>query len=77
MSSIIVHTNNPQELDLLKNILKKMKYSFETISEEKQREIKVSDGEMKSILRGLEQANNGVLSDSIDVHQKAKKLYSK
>ncbi|SFH96530.1 hypothetical protein [Halpernia frigidisoli] len=69
---ILVHPSSSEEQNLLESLLKKMKISFER--KETSQKIIVSDAEMESISRGLEQANNGGIVSSVDVHNKAKLL---
>ncbi len=74
MASIVVQVNNQEEINLLKSLLNRMKFSFETISEEI---IKVSPEEIRSINKGIDEADKGLLKDSTEVHQLARSLCSK
>ena len=74
MNTIIVHPTTPEETSFLENLLKRMKFSFEKVSEEI---ITVSPEELKSINIGIVEANDNKLTDNADVHQKARALCSK
>lgn len=74
MNTIIVHPTTPEETRFLENLLKRMKFSFEKVSEEI---VTVSPEELKSINNGIDEANADKLIDSSDIHQKARALCSK
>ena len=73
--AILIHPDTSEKQFLLEDLLKKMKISFE--STESNERIKVSNAEMESIKKGLEQANNGELISSKEIHEKARLLCSK
>lgn len=74
MNAFIIHPANQEEASLLESLLKRMKFSFEKISEET---VTVSPEEMVSINKGIDEANENKLTDSADVHKKARALCSK
>lgn len=74
MNTIIVHPANPEESSFLENLLNRMKFKFEKNSKEK---VIVSEDELKSINKGILQANENKLTNSSDVHKKARALCSK
>ncbi|MFL9833985.1 hypothetical protein [Chryseobacterium terrae] len=74
MNTIIVHPTTPEEASFLENLLKRMKFSFEKVSEEI---VTVSPEELKSINIGIDEANDNKLADNSDVHKKARELCSK
>jgi hypothetical protein len=74
MNTIIVHPTTPEEASFLENLLNRMKFSFEKVSEEI---VTVSPEELKSINNGIDEANANKLVKSSDVHQKARALCSK
>lgn len=74
MNTIIVHPATPEETSFLENLLKRMKFSFENVSIEN---TPISPEEIKSINRGIDEANENKLIDSSEVHQKARALCSK
>ncbi|SDF81029.1 DUF2683 family protein [Epilithonimonas hungarica] len=74
MNAFIIHPANQEEASLLESLLKRMKFSFEKVSEEK---IAVSPEEIQSINRGIDEANENKLTNSSDVHKKARELCSK
>jgi hypothetical protein len=74
MENIIVHPATPEETSFLENLLNRMKFKFEKNSKEK---VIASEDELKSINKGIDQANENKLIDSSDVHQKARALCSK
>ena len=74
MNTIIVHPANPEESSFLENLLNRMKFKFEKNSKEK---VIVSEDELKSINNGILQANENKLTNSSDVHKKARALCSK
>lgn len=74
MDTIVVHPTTPEESKFLENLLKRMKFSFEKVSEEI---VNVSVAELKSINKGIDEANENKLISGSDVHQKARALCSK
>ncbi len=74
MGSIVVQVNNQEEINLLKNLLDRMKFSFETILDEK---IKISPDELLSINKGIDEAERGLLKDSTEVHKIARDVCSR
>ena len=71
MNAFIIHPANQEEASLLESFLKRMKFSFEKVSQET---VTVSPEEIQSINRGIDEANKNQLTDSSDVHKKAKVL---
>lgn len=74
METITVHPATPEETSFLENLLNRMKFKFEKNSTEK---IIVSGDELKSINKGIDEANENKLINNSDVHKKAKALCSK
>ena len=74
METIIIHPATPEESSFLENLLNRMKFKFEKNSKEK---VIVSEDELKSINKGILQANENKLTNSSDVHKKARALCSK
>ncbi|WP_374445747.1 DUF2683 family protein [Epilithonimonas sp.] len=74
MNVFIIHPTNQEEASLLESLLKRMKFSFEKVSEEI---AAVSPEEIQSINRGIDEANENKLTKSSDVHKKARALCSK
>ncbi|WP_379966606.1 hypothetical protein [Epilithonimonas sp. UC225_85] len=74
MNAFIIHPANQEEASLLESLLKRMKFSFEKISEEK---TNVSTEEIISINKGIDEANENKLTNSSEVHKKARALCSK
>lgn len=74
MDTIVVHPTTPEESKFLENLLKRMKFSFEKVSEEI---VDVSVAELNSINKGIDDANEKRLTSSSDVHKKARALCSK
>lgn len=74
MDTIVVHPTTPEESKFLENLLKRMKFSFEKVSEEI---VDVSVAELNSINKGIDDANENRLTSSSDVHKKARALCSK
>ncbi|SEG03120.1 hypothetical protein SAMN05421847_1339 [Halpernia humi] len=73
--AILIQTSSQEEQSLLESLLRKMKISFENT--ETNQKVNVSEQEMQSIEKGLNQAKNGLLNSSENVHRKAKLLCSK
>ena len=73
MTSIVVHVKNQEEINLLKNFLDSMKFSFKTIPEEY---ISISEKEKQSISKGIDEANKGLLRDSSELQKSARVLCS-
>lgn len=73
MTSFIVQVDSQEEIDLLKSLLKENRFSFKTISDEN---LFVSEEELHSINKGVEEAQNGLLKDSVEVHQAARAICS-
>lgn len=65
--AILIQDISREEQHLLENLLKKMQISFKKT--ESNSTIQVSDAEMTSINRGLEQASRGLSIDSKEVHK--------
>lgn len=74
MDTIVVHPTTPEESKFLESLLKRMKFSFEKVSEEI---VNVSVAELNSINKGIDDANESKLISSSDVHTKARALCSK
>lgn len=74
MNTFIIHPTNREESSLLESLLKRMQFSFEKITDET---IVVSPEEIKSINKGIDEANENKLNQSSDVHAKARALCSK
>jgi len=74
MNTFIIHPTNKEEASLLESLLKRMKFSFEKIGDET---VPVSPEEMKSINKGIDEANENKLTNSSDVHSKARAICSK
>lgn len=74
METIIVHPSTQEETSFLENLLKRMKFSFEKVSEEI---VTVSAEEINSINKGIDDANENKVSNSSDVHKNARALCSK
>ena len=74
MDTIVVHPTTPEESKFLESLLKRMKFSFEKVSEEI---VNVSVAELNSINKGIDDANESKLISSSDVHTKARVLCSK
>ncbi|TDX84314.1 hypothetical protein [Epilithonimonas xixisoli] len=74
MDTIVVHPTTPEESKFLEKLLKRMKFSFEKVSEEI---VNVSVAELNSINKGIDEANEKKLISSSDVHAKARALCSK
>ncbi|KFC24475.1 hypothetical protein [Chryseobacterium sp. FH1] len=74
MDTIVVHPTTPEESKFLESLLKRMKFSFEKVSEEI---VNVSVAELNSINKGIDEANESKLISSSDVHTKARALCSK
>ena len=73
--AILIQNISRKEQSLIESLLKKMKISFE--STETMISVVVSDEEMASIKKGIDQANKGLLISSEEVHEKARLLCSK
>lgn len=74
METIIIHPATAEETSLLENLLNRMNFKFEKKSGEK---ITVSGDELKSLNKGISEANGERLTNNSDVHKKAKALCSK
>lgn len=74
MDTIVVRPTTPEESKFLESLLKRMKFSFEKVSEEI---VNVSVAELNSINKGIDDANESKLISSSDVHTKARALCSK
>ena len=74
MNTFIIHPTNREESSLLESLLKRMQFSFEKITDET---IVVSPEEIKSINKGIDEANENKLNQSSDVNAKARALCSK
>ncbi len=74
MNTIIVHPETQEESIFLEKLLERMKFSFE---KRKTEHISISQEELESVNRGILQAEENKLSDSKQVHQKARVLCSK
>lgn len=57
MSTITLHNESENQLNLIENLLKEMKIKFEI--SKKEEVVKLSDFEKKLILKGIEEADNG------------------
>lgn len=73
--AILIHPSSSEEQTLLENLLNKMQVSFER--KENDKSITVSNEEMESISRGLQQAKRGEFTLSDNVHNKARLLCEK
>lgn len=74
METIIVHPATPEETSFLEDLLNRMKFKFEKKSKAK---VIISEDELKSINKGINEANENKLINSSDVHKKGRALCSK
>ncbi|WP_294202321.1 DUF2683 family protein [uncultured Chryseobacterium sp.] len=68
MSTIIIHTENENQINLLKALLKELKISFEINKEEN-----LTDWQKERIMKGISDIAEGKFSSSESVSKKARK----
>jgi len=68
MSTITIHTENENQINLLKALLKELKINFEINKEEK-----LTEWQKEKILKGISDIENGNFSTSESVSEKARK----
>ncbi|WP_294225415.1 MULTISPECIES: DUF2683 family protein [Chryseobacterium] len=68
MSTITIHTENENQINLLKALLKELKISFEINKEEN-----LTDWQKERIMKGISDIAEGKFSSSESVSKKARK----
>ncbi|SIT25941.1 hypothetical protein SAMN05421785_11730 [Chryseobacterium gambrini] len=68
MSTITIHTENENQINLLKALLKELKINFEINKEEN-----LTDWQKEKILKGISDISEGKFSSSKSVAEKARK----
>lgn len=68
MSTITIHTENENQINLLKSLLKELKINFEIDKEEK-----LTDWQKEKIFKGISDISEGKFSSSESVAEKARK----
>ncbi|SEV93519.1 hypothetical protein SAMN05421841_0268 [Chryseobacterium wanjuense] len=69
MSTITIHTENENQINLLKALLKELKINFEINKDEK----KLTEWQKEKILKGISDISEGKFSSSESVGDKARK----
>ncbi|MEN4759245.1 DUF2683 family protein [Chryseobacterium sp. C39-AII1] len=68
MSTITIHTENENQINLLKALLKELKINFEISKEEN-----LTEWQKEKILKGISDIENGNFSTNESVSEKARK----
>ena len=73
MSTITLHNESKNQLNLIENLLKEMKIKFDI--SKKEDVVKLSDFEKKLIQKGLDDIKNGRVVTSEEAHRRAEECF--
>jgi predicted transcriptional regulator len=73
MSTITLHNESENQLNLIENLLKEMKIKFDI--SKKEDVVKLSDFEKKLIQKGLDDIKNGRVVTSEEAHRRAEECF--